>query len=536
MKLLFNQGPVILNVHLSAGAKDQDAARPIIEPLAEMGPDGRPIARLAVDVPTRANGGVSADNQTATWKLKPGLKWSDGTALTADDVVFTYQYMANTAVAATTFTNTGNVASVTATDPTTVVVRFKNPTANPYTWGVGVTSAIIQKAQFNAFNGANAKDAPGNQRPIGSGPYKVREFKPNDIIIYEINENYRDATKPFFKTVQIKTVADAGTAARAACQTGDADYGWSLNLPADQLKPFFATGRCDNIAAPGASVEFINFNFANPKIEGEGRAEPQNPHPFLTDKKVREALAMGINRQIIGGEIYGGVTGSATCNVLNQPPTLRSSATANMPACKYDLAAANKLLDEAGWVKGADGIRAKGGVKMEILYQTTVAAFRQQIQEVIKKDWTALGVKVELKAIPAGTFFSTDAGSNDTAAKFFADVQEAGNGYSDPDPEVYMAQYLTSEIKTRSAQWRGRNYARWSSPAYDALHAQLVKELDVAKRTELYIKMNDLLVSEVVTVPVASYLRPVSAKSKELKGPVANVWAGDLWNIHEWSK
>jgi peptide/nickel transport system substrate-binding protein len=536
LKLLYWQGPTILNPHLAAGAKDQDAVRPILEPLAAMGPDGKPTARLAAEVPTRANGGVSADGKTVTWKLKTGVKWSDGTAFTADDVAFTYDYMANKAVAATTSSFTLNVASVTAKDATNVVVTYKAPVANPYQWGVGIVSAILQKAQFSTFNGANAKDAPGNQNPIGTGPYKLKEFKSNDIVTYEINPNYRDPAKPFFKTVQIKTVADATIAARAACETGDADYGWSLNLAADQLRPFLATGKCDNVAAPGASTEQISFNFANPKIQGDGRAEPQNPHPFFTDINVRKALAMAVDRDAIANQIWGGLTGSPSCNLLNQPPELASANTKNFDVCKYNPQAAAKLLDDAGWVKGADGVRAKGGVKMEILYQTTVSAFRQQVQEIIKKNWTDLGLKVELKAIPSGVFFSTDVANPDTASKFFADVQEAGNGYGDPDPEIYMAQFTTAEIKTKDAGWRGRNYVRWSNKEYDTLFATLATELDPAKRRDTFVKLNDMLIQNAVFFVIAAYNRPVSAKVKALSGPEANVWEGDLWNIADWTK
>lgn len=537
LKLLYWQGPTILNPHLSQGAKDQDAARPILESLATQGPQGTPIARLAAEVPNRANGGFAADGKSITWKLKTGIKWSDGSDFTADDVVFSWQYQSNPAVAASTASQTANVASVEAKDKSTVLVTFKSATSNPYQWGVGVVSAILQKAQFSAFNGANAKDAPGNQKPIGTGPYKLKEFKSNDIVTYEINTLYREADKPFFKTVQIKTVADATIAARAVCQTGDVDYGWSLNLAADQLRPFLAPGsKCDNVAAPGASTEQINLNYANPKIAGDGRSEASNPHPFFSDVNVRRAFAMAIDRKTIADQIWGGLTGDVTCNLLNQPPTLRSPNTASFDVCKYDQAAAAKLLDTAGWVRGADGIRAKGGVRMEVLYQTTVAGFRQQVQDVIKKSWESIGIKVELKAIPAGVFFSSDVANPDTSAKFFADVQEYGNGYGDPDPEIYMSAYTTENIKGRAAQWRGTNYNRYSNPAYDALFVQLTKETDLAKRKDLFIQMNDILVRDAVVIPIAAFLRPVSGKAKNLKGPIANVWEGDLWNIADWSK
>lgn len=538
LKLLFAQGPTILNTYLAQGSKDHEAARLVMEPLANMGPDGVPAPVLAASIPTRANGGISSDGTTVTWRLKPGVKWSDGTDLTSDDVVFTYEFVSNKAVASTNAQTVQNVASITATDKTTVVVKYRSPTADPYQWGVGVKSAILQKAQWKDFNGANVKDAPGNQKPIGTGPYKVKDFKPNDVVLYEVNDQYREKDKPFFKTVQIKTVADSATQARAACETGDADYGWSLQLPVDQLQSFAKAGKCEILAVPGSSTEQIHLNFSNPAASlGDKRAEPDQPHPFMTDINVRKALAMTINRPLIAKQVFGdGITGSATCNVITQPQSLLSPNTAALDVCKYDPAAAAKLLDGAGWVKGPDGVRAKGGVKLSVVYQTTVAATRQVVQEIVKKDWQALGVQVELKAVPAGVFFSSDVANPDTWSKFWVDVQELGQGYGSPDPESYLSAFTTGQILTKAQGWRGKNDMRFSSKEYDDLYAQLVKELDPEKRKQLVIQLNDLLVKNVVVISIVANQRPISAKVKGLKGPVANIWEGDLWNIADWSK
>ena len=96
LKILYWQAPTILNAHLATGTKDSDAARLVTEPLASYGPDAKPLANaLAAEIPTVANGGVSADLTTVTWKLKQGVKWSDGSAFTADDVAFTFSLMAD---------------------------------------------------------------------------------------------------------------------------------------------------------------------------------------------------------------------------------------------------------------------------------------------------------------------------------------------------------------------------------------------------------------------------------------------------------
>ncbi len=95
LRMLYWQAPTILNTHLSQGTKDYDAGRLILEPLAAIGPDGSLVPELAAEIPTLDNGGVSKDNTSITWKLRPDVKWSDGTDFTADDVVFTWQYVSN---------------------------------------------------------------------------------------------------------------------------------------------------------------------------------------------------------------------------------------------------------------------------------------------------------------------------------------------------------------------------------------------------------------------------------------------------------
>jgi peptide/nickel transport system substrate-binding protein len=539
LRLLWWQGPTILNPHLAQGTKDYDAARLILEPLAAIGPDGRPVARgLAAEIPTKENGGVSADNRTVTWKLRTGVKWSDGSDFTADDVVFTWRYMADAATAATTFATTRNVEKVEARDRTTAVVTFKTPQANPYQIFAGPLGMIIQQKQFEGFIGARAKDAPGNTNPIGTGAYKVREFKSNDVVTYEINTQYRESQKPYFKTVQLKTVADPLTSARAVLQTGDADYAWNLQLAASVLKPLIdASQRGEVITADSSSVERLLINRSDPRAPGDNRAEPTTRHPILSDLNVRKALAMASNRGQIAEQIYGaGLTGVTTCNIITQPTDLASPNTRNMDVCRFDMAAANQLMDQAGWTKGADGVRAKGGVRCELVYATTVNAVRQATQAIIKRDWETLGCRVELKSVDAGVFFSSDVANPDTAAKFFTDVEMFTNSYDKPDPEAYLSGWTTEEIKTRAQQWRGANYERWSDRTYDDLYAQLQREVDPAKRKDIIIKMNDRLIEDVVIIPLIARKFPVAAKARDLRGVEANGWDGDLWNAADWHK
>ena len=301
LKILYWQAPTILNPHQAGGTKDNDASRLMIEPLAAYGPDGKPLAALAAEIPTIANNGVSKDLTTVTWKLKPGLKWSDGSAFSSADVVFSWTYRCDKASAVTTFSKCADVKSVTAPDANTAVVTYNAANANFYSWGVGTTEGILQQAQFKDCVGTKAKDCPANLKPIGTGPYKLVDFKPGDVVSYDINPNYRDPNKPFFKTVTLKGGGDAELAARAVCQTGDIDYGWNLNVPLSVLQPMLsaADSKCQfPISYNTLERITVNFTYPDPAL-GDKRSEPGNAHPFLTDIHVCRALSMATNRTTI---------------------------------------------------------------------------------------------------------------------------------------------------------------------------------------------------------------------------------------------
>ncbi len=535
LKLLFWQAPTILNTYLAQGTKDEYAASIVTEPLAWFGPDGNPVPVLAAEIPGVQNGGISSDGKTVTWKLKPNIKWSDGTDFTADDVVFTWQYNADPATAATQTAQTQGIDKVEAVDKTTVKITFKDATATPFQIFVGNLAPIIQKKQFQDYMGAKAKDAPGNLKPIGTGPYKVDDFKPGDVVTYSINDNYREADKPFFKTVTLKGGGDATSAARAVFQTGETDYAWNLQVPWAAFNPMISSpsAKGDLITATSSSVERILINRADPNKDVNGaRSEPSAPHLILSDLKVRQALKLAINNKQIADQLYGKGGGTGTCNLVVGVPALESKNT----KCDQDIDQANKLLDDAGWKMGANGIREKDGQKLHLIYQTTVNPSRQATQDLVKAWWAKIGVDTELKAVNSGVFFSTDVANPDTAAHFYTDVEMFTNNSQSPDFIQYLQGWTTKEIAQKSNEWRGSNYERWSNPDYDKLMGQIRGEMDPAKRASLIIQANDMLVNDVVDIPLVARTMPESGKSKDLKGPIANSWDTELWNIADWYK
>jgi peptide/nickel transport system substrate-binding protein len=533
LKLLWWQAPTILNTHKAQGTKDQDASRLITEPLAALDQDGKPVPRLAAEIPTYENGGIAQDNLSITWKLKSGIKWSDGSDFTADDVVFTWQFCADPATACTTSANFEQIKSVEAVDATTAKITWKEANTNPLIAFVGFSGPVIQKKQFESCIGAAAETCPANNAPVGTGPYMVKDFKPGDVVVYEKSPSYRDADKVAFDGVEIKGGGDAVSAARAVLETGEVDYAWNLQVEPQVLDEILKGGKGSLVSAPGPNMERLLINFANPDPAlGDKRSEPDQPHPFLTDLKVRQALAMAIDRQLISDQAYG-QSGKATCSPVTAPPDYMSSIT----SCPQDVEGAKKLLAEAGWTDtDGDGMVDKDGKPMVISYQTTINAVRQKTQAIVKAAWAEIGVNTQLRAIDASVFFSSDVGNPDTAAKLFADVEMFTTGNDSPDPTNFLdGNYTCANISQKSNQWKLSNYHRYCNPEYDAVIAELKKTTDEAKRKELIVKANDILVNDVVLIPLVARSTP-SAMITGLKGPTGNQWDTELWNIAEWSK
>ncbi len=534
LKLTFPQAVSIMNPYLSGGTKDIIASQFVLEALAGLTPQGEIITKLAVEIPTLENGGISEDRTSITWKLQPGLLWSDGTPVTADDAVFTAAYCMDPAGGCGQATKYEGVVSVEALDATTIKVTFDGPKPNPYTTFVGAQSPILQKAQFAACQGAAAPTCTdANNMPIGTGPFMVTGFAVNDTVTLVANPNFRDAAKPAFASAVIKGGGDAEGSARAVMETGEFDYAWNTQIPPDSQTAMAAAGKGQFVVAFGTLVERLEMNLTNPSAdlpEGE-RSTLKHPHPILSDIRVRTALSKAIDRSILV-EIGYGAGGQPTCNIIPGPAAWASDNTA---CIAQDMPGAMALLDEAGWVDSdADGIRDKDGKKLTMLYQTTVNPIRQDFQALIKDWWTELGVEVELKAIDPGVFFGGDAGSPDTFQKFYADVEMYANNSDNPDPETYLGQYQCKNVASPENQWQGEGINRFCDPAYDALHAKLSTATDVAERHAIAKELNDMVTKNSMTVIPLVHRGTLSAHSLTLGGVDINAWDAELWNVADW--
>jgi peptide/nickel transport system substrate-binding protein len=532
LRLLWWQAPTILNAHLAVGVKDADASRVVCEPLAAFNGEGELVPILAAEIPSFDNGGLSRDGTAVTWHLKPGVVWHDGHPFTADDVIFTWEYAADPATAAVSSGSYQKITQVEKLHDHAVKVVFNEPTPFWYEAFFGGRGHILPKHLMAPYKGQNSRNAPFNLTPVGTGPYKIVEFKPGDVVRYEINPHYHVANRPFFDSVELKGGGDAASAARAVIQTGEFDVAWNLQVEKDVLQRIERQGTRGQVHIfPGAGIEHLQLNRTDPWTEVDGeRSSLKVPHPFLTDLLVRQAYNVLVDRRTVAEQLYG-AGGEPTANFIDYPARFRSPHT----RWEFNFEQAAQLLDQAGWRRGRDGIREKAGQRMKVMYQTSINPVRQKTQAIVKKAFEQVGIEVELKAVNAGIYFSSDPGNHDSAAHFHADLQMYTVTPGAPDPQSHMTQFVSWEVARKANNWSGLNVVRWINAEFDRLWKQAAQELDPVQRAALFIRMNDLLIEDVVIIPIIRR-NEVVAINRTLHGMELTAWDSILWDMAYWHR
>jgi peptide/nickel transport system substrate-binding protein len=210
------QAPNIVNPHLALGVKDQFVSRIAYEPLASFDNEGNLVPFLAAEIPSLENGGLAADGKSVTWKLKENVFWSDGEPFTADDVLFTYEYISNPEIGSSSGAAYTLVENVEVIADHTVKVIFTDVNPNWTVAFVGIRGMILPRHIFEDYTGTNYGDAPANRLAVGTGPYRVVDFVNEDILLigndvvtttrvsFEPNPYYRDPDKPYFSRLEVQ--------------------------------------------------------------------------------------------------------------------------------------------------------------------------------------------------------------------------------------------------------------------------------------------------------------------------------------------
>jgi peptide/nickel transport system substrate-binding protein len=520
--------PTLLHPHFGRGLRDYTASRLFYEPLATATPEGTFVPVLAEDMPTRKNGRLARDGSWVIWRLKRDVVWHDGTPFTADDVIFNWEFAVDPATGTSSRAAYEEIARIDRLDNHTVKVVFKKP--QPF-WALVFTGdGLLPRHAFSRHKGAGAREAVGMARVVGTGPYRLVEFKPGDLIRAEINPHYHVPNRPSFDRLEIKCGGDAVSAARAVMQTGEYDFGYYILAEEDVLQRIEQGGKGRVLVVPGSGVSHIQCNQTDPWTEVDGeRSSPRSAHPSLTDPAVRAALGLLVDRAAIQDNLIGR-NGQITANFLNAPERFRSGNT----TWEFSVDKANRVLDEAGWARGPDGIRAKNGRRLKFLFQAATNTGVQKVQAVVKQAAARAGIEIEVKAVPASVFFSADTNNPDTNVRFLADLQMYTT-FTGLDPQFFMAQFVSWEIPSRENKWTGKNLTRWRDPEYDRLWREAENEMDPVRRAALFIRMNDLVVQSGIVIPV-TWRNILHAASNRLVGIELNGWDSIYGRIAYWHR
>jgi len=537
LKLLQWQAPTILNAQIAQGVKDVLACMLYTEPLMCYLPDGSFGPILVKEVPTQENGLLAKDLTTVTYNLLDGVTWSDGQPFTSKDVAFTWKWIMDPANASPNSQTYSIIKSVETPSDTQVKFIFDGSHLDWYVPFVGFSSGGILPE--HVLSGGKSAAQQFLQKPIGTGPFVVETFRSGDQVSYVANDKYREPNKPYFARVNLKGGGDAPSAARAVMQTGDWDYAWNMQVEPEILKQMQQSGgKGKLLVSPGAGPEMVLFNFSDPNKEVDGqRSYWKVPHPFFSDKAVRQAVSLATDRSKMSTAFYSGPPGEPpTSNVMLIPGFVSKDTSFT-----FDIAQANKVLDDAGW-KLNGNVREKNGVKLAITYATSINSVRQKEQALNKANWEKIGFQVTLRQVDAGIYFDTSVGNEQSIYHFYVDIEMYTNNPSTPYPLPFMLQWYAGpngdNIDQKSNQWNQNNTQRYNNPAYDKLYDQAKNETDPEKFGQLIIQMNDMVINDYALVPMVQRANVKAAVSNKLN--VTNIAPGpiefDYYNIANWNE
>ncbi len=523
-----DQEPELLNNYIGTQTAMGEVTILVVEGLLGYNEKGEFFPGLATEVPTRENGGVSADGKSITYHLREGLKWSDGQAVTCEDVKFTWQAVTHPKSGAVYTSGFRDINRVECPTPTTVMVVYKQFYAaylDQFTRGIFPKHATGDPAEMNRW--------AYNRKPVGTGPFVMLEWVSGDHITLIRNRFYREAGKPFLNGIIIR-VTPSREVGTQLIKTGEVDVIWNLieaNVP--ELKPVAGVKIS---SAPGPGNERLVLNLADPTIDAPPADEvAKHPHPILGDIRVREAIELGINKKEINEKLLFGLANPGT----NELPIGWAKCTTRVT--EYSPDRAKQLLDQAGWKVGPDGIRvaqgakfAKDGTRLRLKLQTTTGnKLREQAEQLLIDYMKQIGLEFYIENVPSPVLFGSWASGAFRKHGKFDVLMYTTNPDADPHSQVegYFASW---KMPTAANNGDGFNYARWSNKVADDNIKLGGSSSDLNTRKKAYCAVMDEIVKDRPHIYLYSRSE-IRAYRDRLQGWVTNVWANVGWNAQDWS-
>lgn len=474
----------------------------MFDALWDMNEKGQFVPNLATEIPTQQNGRVSADGKVWKIELKPGVKWHDGQAFTARDVEFTYQTIMDPKTAVRSRSGFDLIKNLKVVDDRNLEIELSEA-YTPFLWSwqeMHIVPMHILKAE------KDINTSTFNSEPTGTGPFRYKSRTAGSHIVFERFEDYHRGAAKVKSFIQ-KTVPDL-TVLYGQVKTGEVDY-MMTSLPYDRWDEAAALPDRKFAEIPLPWVQFIYFNCGKPQF---------------SDPKVRKALYMACEMQKSIDDIYLG-RWTRTLSYLHPSHWAYNS---DLKEETPNPALAAKMLDEAGWKVGADGIREKDGHKMKFTMSTTAGnTARQGCQALFQQNWKAIGVEMEIKNMPGSVVWGeyTTKSEFDTLLVAWAPIVGM-----DPD---YTARCHSKFIPVKHGQ--GSNYVQYENAEVDKLLDKGAITVDRAARKAIYGDVQRILLEEVPFAPQAGLVGGFVMK-KDLMGVKPNQYVTDsTWNVQDWS-
>jgi peptide/nickel transport system substrate-binding protein len=432
-----------------------------------------PVPQLVKEMPSLENGGISEDGKTLTLKLREDLVWSDGTPLTADDFIFTYEMNISPKNAVSSVSPYDKIVKMEAPDPQTLVMTFKEPYA-PWMGQLwhGILPKHILQPVFDK-DGTLDKAEWSRAPTVGCGPFTFAEWESGSFARFVANDKYW-LGKPKLDEIFMRFVPDDASQI-AALKAGDGDLG-----------TFFSYSDMPDLEKAGVTLISTNSGY------NEGfyfLLNPEKGHPALQDVKVRQALAYATDRAKLSKDLLLGKTQPAA-TMWDNTPYVDPSLT----PYPYDPEKAKALLEEAGWVDAnGDGVREKDGKDLMLTYGTTTREIRKDTQAVIQQELAAVGIKVELQNFDSDIFFGSY-GEGGPAATGQLDIFEYSTSIAFPDPD--SLDFLCSEIPSDEKP-SGTNWSGWCDPELDALFQKQTTQVDFKARQQTFFEISKMIFDKV---------------------------------------
>ncbi len=507
------QEPDNLNPYLAVQTASQLVRELVLEGLVDADPDGNYVPQLA-EVPSAANGTISEDGLTVTYKLRDGITWSDGDPFTSRDVQFTWEAIMDDANAVNSQNGYDKITSVTTPDAQTAVVTYSELFA-PALSLFSIPEAILPA---HVLEGQAFGEADFNRTPEGTGPYVVTEWNSGQSIILDKNPNYRVPDRPLIDRVIFKILPDQN-AGIAQMRTGDIDVFW--NLDSGVIDQFQNIDDATIQVTPSSNIEYLGLNLS-------ADSDPANPHFAFSDARVRTALAKAIDRTPIINDLLFGLSEAAT-----SPIGLGWAAPEGLTNPEYDPEGAKALLEEAGWVDSGDGIREKDGQRLTLEISTPAGQqVRELTEQVLQEQFKAVGIELVINNVPAATLFGNWAENGKLKRGDFDIVMDTWG--ADLDPDAFLSTLFRSDqIPNEANDGAGWNFFRLIDPTLDAAIDTGRSTLDIPTRKAAYRTVVERVLDAGVYLPL--YKRSeLDAFSLGVTGQLPNPWDDFTWNIEDW--